>query len=504
MCTARYYITILTAILGGSAQFYSYGIVNPCQELITQWINLTYMERSGTFVSETNLNLIWALVVGSVSLGALAGALLVRVLSERCGRRNALIINGIFNIIGAFCELIARSASSPELLIIGRFILGANMGLTSGVVPMYLMELTPAKYRGAAGTLHMVAVSFSDWFSLLIGLPEVLGGSNWWPIAFALPGIPALALCFILPFCPESPKYLLMTRGNREAAYDSIVALVGEKQAKPVFNELIRESARDKSRSGSFWELFTSKKLRLPLLVSLLVMVAQQFTGCTAVFAYSTDMFINAKLDPQTARYATLAIGVVYFLFACSAPLLIDRVGRRPLSLFQLIACLIALSLLTLFTGIQQYGQATWASYGTIGALVLYMCVYGVGSPIPWMITGELFNQHFRSTAVTVSVFVAYLMATIISSAYLPFQQMVGVTFSYMPFIVVSSISIVVLYFILPETKNRDVNDIVNEARARNHSLSVGMPWNAVSQEGRTEMKKLLDDISEGYSSISN
>ncbi|CAJ0917262.1 unnamed protein product, partial [Mesorhabditis belari] len=295
----------------------SYGIVNPCQELITQWINLTYMERSGTFVSETNLNLIWALVVGSVSLGALAGALLVRVLSERCGRRNALIINGIFNIIGAFCELIARSAR-------------------------------------------------------------------------------------------------------------------------------------------------------------------------------------------QTARYATLAIGVVYFLFACSAPLLIDRVGRRPLSLFQLIACLIALSLLTLFTGIQQYGQATWASYGTIGALVLYMCVYGVGSPIPWMITGELFNQHFRSTAVTVSVFVAYLMATIISSAYLPFQQMVGVTFSYMPFIVVSCISIVVLYFILPETKNRDVNDIVNEARARNHSLSVGLPWNAVSQEGRTEMKKLLDDISEGYSSISN
>ncbi|CAJ0949270.1 unnamed protein product, partial [Mesorhabditis belari] len=156
-----------------------------------------------------------------------------------------------------------------------------------------------------------------------------------------------------------------------------------------------------------------------------------------------------------------------------------------------LISCLIALSLLTLFTGIQQYGQATWASYGTIGALVLYMCVYGVGSPIPWMITGELFNQHFRSTAVTVSVFVAFFMTMIISSAYLPFQQMVGVTFSYMPFIVGSCISIVVLYFILPETKNRDVNDIVNEARARNHSLSLGMPWNTLSKEGRTENKHI-------------
>jgi hypothetical protein len=26
----------------------------------------------------------------------------------------------------------------------------------TGLVPMYLMEITPTKYRGAAGTLHMV------------------------------------------------------------------------------------------------------------------------------------------------------------------------------------------------------------------------------------------------------------------------------------------------------------------------------------------------------------
>ena len=37
--------------------------------------------------------------------------------------------------------------------------------------------------------------------------------------------------------------------------------------------------------------------------------------------------------------------------------------------------------------------QIESATYGTIGALVLCMCVYGVGSPIPWMITSELFNQ---------------------------------------------------------------------------------------------------------------
>uniref|UniRef100_A0A915E6B5 Major facilitator superfamily (MFS) profile domain-containing protein n=1 Tax=Ditylenchus dipsaci TaxID=166011 RepID=A0A915E6B5_9BILA len=36
-----------------------------------------------------------------------------------------------------------------------------------------------------------------------------------------------------------------------------------------------------------------------------------------------------------------------------------------------------------------------WASYGTISSLVFYMCAYGIGSPIPWMITGEIFPQSF-------------------------------------------------------------------------------------------------------------
>ena len=41
------------------------------------------------------------------------------------------------------------------------------------MAPMYLMEITPASRRGAAGTVHQIAVALSDWFSLLIALPQV-------------------------------------------------------------------------------------------------------------------------------------------------------------------------------------------------------------------------------------------------------------------------------------------------------------------------------------------
>ncbi len=49
-------------------------------------------------------------------------------MAERLGRRNALIANGIINVIGAHMELFAKTLQSPELLVAGRFVLGANMG----------------------------------------------------------------------------------------------------------------------------------------------------------------------------------------------------------------------------------------------------------------------------------------------------------------------------------------------------------------------------------------
>ncbi|CAD6185249.1 unnamed protein product [Caenorhabditis auriculariae] len=495
MVTSRYIITVVTVVLGGSAQFYSYGVVNPAQVVITDWINSTYATRYSTPLTLTASNFIWSFVVSSIAIGAIIGASLTRVIGERFGRRNGLIINGIANVFGALFELFAKPLHSPEMLIAGRFIFGINMGLTSGLVPMYLMEITPMRYRGPAGTLHQVAVAFSDWFSLLIGLPEVLGGEKLWPYAFAFPGVPALALVCILPFCPESPKYTLGKIGNREKALRDIKLLSGESSANQMFESIIREIALDRSGSGTFHELFTRKDLRVPLVVSILVMIAQQFTGCTAVFAYSTDMFLNAKLDPSLARYSTLAIGIVYFLFACTSPYLIEKVGRRPLSLFQLTSCLFALILLSLFTYLQNYLMMEWASYGTIFALILYMCVYGVGSPIPWIIASELFTQQFRATAVTVSVFVAWTFAFLISTSYLPFQQLVGVSFSYLPFIVVISISIVFMYILLPETRDRPIPEIVSEVHHRTASLSAGRPWEASRPASRQEMQRLLDSI---------
>ncbi|CAK5120703.1 unnamed protein product [Meloidogyne enterolobii] len=407
-------------------------------------------------------------------------------LSECFGRRNALIVNGWINVFGALLEYFSKAMASPELLIFGRLVLGAVMGLSTGLVPMYLMEITPTKYRGAAGTLHMVAVAFSDWFSLFIGLPEILGNTQSWPLAFAFPGIPALMLCCILPFCPESPKvwmetkivihgpdnfkFTLFTRGDASKAVLDLKRFVDDNEAEYMFEALEREAIMINEGPGTYKQIFTERSLRVPLLISIMVMITQQFTGCSAVFAYSTDMFLNAgirglvllietklmltQIFSQMARFSTLAVGIAYFLFALTAPFLIERAGRRILLIFQLSMCSLSLTLLSFFMWLQNFGGHVWAGYATIGALIFYMCVYGIGCAVPWLITGELFPTKYRASAITVAVSVAWSLSFVVSTCYLPFQQLVGNSLSYVPFIIVSGCGAVFVYWVLPGSLN--------------------------------------------------
>lgn len=176
MFTKTYYLSVLTVLIGASTQFYSYGVVNQGQGVMIKWVNQTYLER-GFQLDSRQLDLFWSFVVSSVAIGAIPGefflhfiiffktnsknkfigALLTRTLAENFGRRNSLIYNGIFNVLAALTELSAYYLKSPELLIAGRLVLGANIGLTSSLVPMYLAEITPEHYRGCVGALHQAS-----------------------------------------------------------------------------------------------------------------------------------------------------------------------------------------------------------------------------------------------------------------------------------------------------------------------------------------------------------
>src|SRR2546428_6621873 len=85
------------------------------------------------------------LVVGIVTLGALAGALLGGVAADAVGRRPTNIAGGATFIIGS---LVSAAAPDVATLIVGRFVIGVAIGLSSVAAPLYIAELAPAGGRG--------------------------------------------------------------------------------------------------------------------------------------------------------------------------------------------------------------------------------------------------------------------------------------------------------------------------------------------------------------------
>lgn len=292
-------VTVVVTAFGASFQFYSTAAVNTPQSVVEAWINETYFAR-GFILSQSTLTFMWSLFVGIICVGALCGSMATPFFAENIGRRNGLILNGFINVIGGTLEALAKSFASPEVLFIGRIILGFNVGLASGLAPMYLTEIAPISQRGAAGTAHQIASAFADWISLFLTLPFILGGVNLWPIAFGFPALPALVLVLVLPFSYESPRYLIISKGDREKAINAVHFFSSGANAKQTIDSLTRECAltqRNLQIKGKarITDMFRKKSLRTPLFISIFVMIAQQFTGCAAIFAYSTDVFIQVS-----------------------------------------------------------------------------------------------------------------------------------------------------------------------------------------------------------------
>ena len=95
-------------------------------------------------------------------------------------------------------------------------------------------------------------------------------------------------------------------------------------------------------------EMFTNPSLRSPLIIAVMMMLAQQLSGINAVIYFSTDIFKSAGLSTETSQYATLGMGGMNVLMTIVSLILIERAGRKTLMLVGLIGMLIDVILLTI------------------------------------------------------------------------------------------------------------------------------------------------------------
>ncbi|XP_063173674.1 solute carrier family 2, facilitated glucose transporter member 5-like [Candoia aspera] len=450
----------LVLTFGSSLQYgYNLWVVNHPAAIIKEFLNATYKARKKENIQPNLLNFLYTLTTSIYSLGGVIGSVMAYPMVDTCGRKGALMITNLLAIASALFMGFSTIVQAYEYIIFSRLISGVCSGIFSCAVPMYLAEIAPRSLRGATITMAMVAVATGVLISQILGLREILGSKEKWPILLSLMGFFAAFQLLVLPKFPESPRFLLIQRKNEEKARKVLRVLRAKEDVEEEIEELNQEDIcemAEKEMKGL--KLLTFKGLRWQMISVVVLMGGQQLTGVNAVFYYTGKTYEMIQPSKNEAQYISILSSVFVILTLLIVTYTIDTVGRRILILMGFSSCSTLCVLLTMT--LEPQSTVTWMSYVSSSLLFLFFISYMLGpGPLPHVIAAELFLQSSRSTGVVLGGFVYWLLNFVTGMVVLHIDRKIG-TYTLLLFWPLCMASFVFIFRFIPETKNKTFLEI--------------------------------------------
>jgi SP family arabinose:H+ symporter-like MFS transporter len=406
--------------------------------------------------AEKTIQTLWGLSPGlhgiamaSALYGTVVGSLLGGWPADRFGRRATLLWIGVLYFVGAVGSGLAPNVAT---FIIARVIGGLGIGISTVVAPMYISEIAPPKYRGRLAGMFQFNIVFgiliafvSNW--LLAGV-----GENAWRWMLGVAAFPSLlyaALCFGLP---ESPRWLLSRRGDREAGIEVLKRI--EPEASPA--ELTAEAdtiiaaSSEQASSGNFWTF----RLRKPILLAILIAFFNQMSGINAILYFAPRIFELTGLAAKAALLQSIGIGITNLVFTFVGLWLIDRLGRRTLLYIGSFGYIASLGLVAWAFFTNHYSIVPTCIFAFIAAHAI-----GQGAVI-WVFISEIFPNRHRAEGQTLGSFTHWIFAAALTTF---FPKMVsafppGYVFSFFAGMMV--LQLLWVKTMVPETKGVPLEQI--------------------------------------------
>ncbi|NQZ89872.1 MAG: sugar porter family MFS transporter [Colwellia sp.] len=292
-------------------------------------------------------------VVSAPTLGAVIGSLFAGPLSDLYGRKKILIAIAALYVISA---ILSAFAVSYTMLVAARMIGGLAFA-SLVLAPMYIAEISPAKYRGKMISINQfnIVVGFSVAYFANYYLLQMSGGAselattlgiteNVWRWMLGLEIFPALIYFILLFMIPESPRWLICN-GQQQKAKPILKKLFPDQDTQQLVTEIEQQHGDVLPPLMSRLKQLFSKNMRLILVIGLVVGICQQITGVNAVYFYAPSIFEQSGIGQDAAFSQAIWVGIINVVFTIIAILLIDRLGRRPLMLIGLAGVVISMSI---------------------------------------------------------------------------------------------------------------------------------------------------------------
>jgi MFS transporter, SP family, arabinose:H+ symporter len=406
--------------------------------------------------AEQTIQKLWGLspgmhgfAMGAALYGTVIGSLIGGWPTDHWGRKPTLIAIGLLYVISAVGCGFAWDVWS---FIIARFLGGVGIGVSTVTAPLYISEIAPPAHRGRLAGMFQFNIVFgivvafaSNW--ALSGI-----GENSWRWMLGIAAIPSIAYMFMCFGLPESPRWLLTRKGDRDQGL-RILGLIEPKatpeELRKHADEIVAAAAQQTSAEG-FW----SGRLRVPILLAFLVAFFNQLSGINAILYFAPRIFESTGLGEKAALLQSVGIGITNLVFTFVGLWLIDRFGRR--------------TLLTIgsFGYIASLGLCAWAFFTQHFSIVpacifAFIAAHAIGQgTVIWVLISEIFPNKYRATGQSLGSATHWVFAALLTTL---FPIMVanfppGYIFLFFCFMMV--LQLIWVKTMVPETKGVSLEEI--------------------------------------------
>ncbi|WYZ37066.1 hypothetical protein EsH8_II_000572 [Colletotrichum jinshuiense] len=398
-------------------------------------------------------------IVSAFQGGAILGTIINMMFANSIGRRNTIFVGSVISCIGSALQ---AGAVNMAMLIVGRFIGGAAVGMVTSTIPMYASELSEAKYRGVLSGLLQWMLSWGFLVAQWLGYGCSFSDTQFsWRFPLAFQAVPGVILVAGVYFLQESPRWL-MERDRHEDARNSLNKLrsgLDEETIDLEFREIRDVILADRALGDISWKsIITKPSWRRRLILGCGVQAFGPLSGINVINYYGPRIYEILGIDTRTSLMIIGISGALSIVYCTIGLWLLDRVGRvKPLIVS---AGGLAAALLVNAVQAQYLNENNAAQLRSMVAMnFVFSLFYTPLGIISWVYPAEIFPVEVRALGNAITTFTNWTVNLIFAQFSPQALSSLGFRYFYV-FFVFNLIAMICYIFFYPETKGRTLEQM--------------------------------------------
>ncbi|KAM0793008.1 hypothetical protein ACM66B_000501 [Microbotryomycetes sp. NB124-2] len=416
-------------------------------------------------------------IVAIFQAGCCVGSFMCVPLSDKFGRKIAVIVTAFVFNIGAVLMCAASGASALPMVYAGRVLTGWSIGATSMLVPVYIGECAPKHIRGRLVGVYEVAIQVGTASGFWIGYIFLKAvhetSSAQWRGPMGIQLIPGVALNVAMFFLTETPRFMAKAHNEVRAA-ETLSYLRNLPMDHPYIQDelagIVEQVENERAVTAGAGRFSVVRETfgptnRVRLFKGVVLMIFFQFSGTNAINYYSPKIFASLGFKGTSVKlFATGVYGIVRTVATIISMLFFtDRFGRVSMLLCGggiMAACMWTIGSLIAVYPATAGGDIVPGQYAAITLIYVYAVAFCFSyAGIPWIYCSEIFPLRIRSFNVAITTFTHWAFNLCIAKS-VPYMIANIKYGTYFVFAAMLSLGFIWTYFYLPETKGIALEDM--------------------------------------------